>query len=182
MAKPFADSLFAVAPNRGHVGEDAVKQSLGFFRVGRRKSGRRYPRHAAEAGEMAGDPQVVGLARLSYMYGSIRALEAAALEDLGGEANVPVLKREILAIGLHAESIAMALLNEIVTKMEQSRREGHTPAPSRYKATAVIATFLDLAARRFREVGLDRQTRRVDSYVSEVLERERTDTGSGEAS
>lgn len=134
--------------------------------------GRRYPRQIGEAGDTAGDRRVVGLAALRGMEGALGDLRDAALEDLGGEANVSALRAEVLEIGLRAEWIATLLLAEITNKAAQSQACGRRPNISRYKATGIVATFLDLAARRFREVGLDRRSRRVDSYVAEVLERE----------
>jgi hypothetical protein len=144
--------------------------------------GRRYPRQLAEAsaGAEAGDRRAVGLARLVYLHDGLRDLEEKALGDLGGEEAVSVLRREVLAIGLAAEGIALALLAEIQAKAEQSRRAGRVPHVSRYRATACVGTFLDLAARRFREVGLERHAKKVQGlgdYLSE-----RATAGRGEAS
>lgn len=124
-------------------------------------SGRTYPRVGTEVGLVIGEKRL-GVAAVPYLFPSLRDLEAEALADLGGVENVAALRREVLALGLHADSLVLALLAEIDAKCEQSRKRGRTPFPSRYKATAVIATFMDQAARRFREVGLARVAKRVD--------------------
>jgi hypothetical protein len=133
--------------------------------------GPRYPRGAHEAGdhEAVGDRRVVGLARVGYLIAGFADLEAQAVEDLGGEANLSALRREVLAIGLSAEGIA--LLTEFASKIHQSKAAGRTPGPSRYRATHVIATFLDLVARRFRDVGLDRRARSL-GYIDSMLARQ----------
>ena len=113
------------------------------------------------------------MSRLSYLYGTIRDLEVAALEDLGGEASVGILRREVLSLGLHSESIAVALLEEICSKMRQSREEGRVPCPSRYKATAVIGHFLALAGRQFCAVGLARVPRDVTTLDTYLADRRR---------
>lgn len=128
------------------------------------KTRRRHPRDASEAGP-------VDLSAFPHL----RDLEAQALADLGGEANVSALRRELLRIGLWAEGVAMMLLREIDAKAAQARKEGATPHPSRYKATAVVGSFLDLAARRYREVGL----RRVPAQVPDLRDTWRGDDREG---
>jgi len=123
----------------------------------------------------------VGLAELDYLCAGLKDLEARALADLGGAETVSELRRRVLSIGLAADGFVLALLAEVVDKMKQSRAAGHVPHPSRYEAVHVIATFMDLAARRYKDVGLDRLARRVPSLGDYLAERQGGSAASGDA-
>jgi hypothetical protein len=128
---------------------------------------------------VAGDRRVVGLARVDDLVDGLRALEAQAVEDLGGEETISALRHEVLRLGLHAERIGMLLLAEIEEKARQSREAGHVPHVSRYRATGCVATFLDLAARLYRHVGLERRARKLPSLSLYLAQRGDAQAGAG---
>ena len=139
------------------------------------RKNRRYPRSTGELGAFVGDdPRNHKPGRLPawpttpVAWPALRELEAEALEDLGGADQVSSLRREVLRLGLVAHGVTLALLAEMDAKAERSRKAGHTPCPSQYKATKALALFLDLAARRYREVGLSKKARQIslDKYLA----------------
>ena len=125
------------------------------------QGGRRYPRRPVEVGERAGSTALAALAP------RLDDLRQQALDDLGGEDNVTALRREILGLALLSESVALALAAEIAEKAAVSIAAGHTPHPSRYRATVLLPGYINSAAQLFRRVGLNRRavTVGLDSYL-----------------
>ena len=137
--------------------------------------GRRYPRGPHEAGglETIGNRRALGLARVGYLVDGMRSLEEAAVEDKGGYDEIPVLELESLRIGIALESIGVLLLAEIQDKARRSRAAGCVPHASRYKATQMIVSHFDAAARRYERVGLSRRTKAVERLTDYLQQKGR---------
>jgi hypothetical protein len=121
--------------------------------------GRRHPRFPGEIGPRARSD----LARFSPHLSKLRA---EAIAHLGGETSVSALRLEILEMGLLARTMVSLLMNEVAAKARASKDAGHTPHPSRWRATELIPKWVTVAHQCFKSVGLDKIPTNVEDIRS----------------